>query len=139
MDLFSNPLVNNALKAMSPEQLEHYKKFGESLYGTINFEDSKIMKNLEPPLEESAAYIESGIMSGLLPEDLSEDEVHLLEKAYGEKWYLKYGFTVDEVPESGLSLQMKKEIDEAVVEKFKEEMKKRSEKEEMKKRSEKEK
>ena len=34
MDLFNNPMVNNALKAMTPEQIEEYKKIGEHMYET---------------------------------------------------------------------------------------------------------
>jgi hypothetical protein len=117
-DLFNNSLVNNALKAMSPEQLAEYKKFGESMYGNVNFEDSKIVNNMAPPMAESVAYVEEGLKSGLLPEDLSEDEVILLQKAFGEEWYKKYGFTKEEVPEPGLSLKMKKDIDDAIEQKI---------------------
>ena len=112
--LFDNPMVNNALKAMSPEQLDEYKRIGEQLYGNINFEDSKIINNMPPPMEESVAYIEQGIKSGLLPEDLDENEVVLLEQAYGPEWYLKYGRTKQDVPEAGLSLQTKKDIESAI-------------------------
>ena len=127
-DLFNNPMVNNALKAMTPEQLEEYKKFGESLYGNINFEDSKIVNNMPPPMAESVAYVEEGIKSGLLPDDLTEDEVTLLQQAYGEDWYLRYEFTKEEVPEPGLSLKMKKEIDDAVKEKIDEAVAKKEKK-----------
>lgn len=124
-DLFNNPAVNNALKALTPEQLEEYKRFGESLYGTINFEDSTLVNSMPPPMAESVAYVEEGIKSGLLPEDLTEDEVALLCNAYGEEWYLRYGFKKHEVPEPGLSLSAKKEIDDAVQEKIDEAIEKR--------------
>ena len=106
MDLFNNSMVNNALKALSPQQIEDYKKIGEQLYGNINFEDSKILNNIPPPMAESVAYIEEGIKSGLLPSDLTEDEIILLSQAYGDKWYEKYGFQENEVPEAGLSLKI---------------------------------
>ena len=131
-DLFNNPLVNNALREMTPEQIKEYKKFGESIYGKINFEDSKIINSMPPPMAESVAYIEEGIKSGLLAEDLSEDEVVLLQQAYGEEWYLRYGFIKEESPEPGLSLQMKKEIDAAVTEKVKNVLDQRKEKKEKK-------
>jgi hypothetical protein len=125
MDLFNNPMVNNALKAMTPEQIEHYKKIGEHMYGNINFVDSKIINNMAPPMAEAVAYVEEGIKSGLLPGDLTEDEVALLSNAYGEKWYEKYGFQEHEVPEVGLSLHMKQDIDEAIKEKVDEALVKR--------------
>jgi hypothetical protein len=114
MDIWDNPMVNNALKALTPEQIEEYKKIGEHMYGNINFVDSKIINKIDAPIEESVAYIEEGIKSGLLPEDLTEDEVSLLCNAYGEKWYERYGFKKNEIPEVGLSLQMKQYIDDAV-------------------------
>jgi hypothetical protein len=114
MDLFSNPMVNNALKAMTPEQLEGYKKMGEQLYGNINFEDSKIVNNMLVPAEEAVAYVEEGIKSGLLPEDLDENEVILLTNTYGEKWYLRYGFKQEEVPEPGLSLGAKENLEKLI-------------------------
>lgn len=119
-DIWNNPMVNNALKAMSKEDLEKYKKIGEQLYGNINFEDSTVVNQLISPVEEAIAYVEEGIKSGLLPEDLEENEVILLHKTYGEEWYKRYGFTSDQTPEPGLSLQTKREIDEAIETKLKE-------------------
>lgn len=107
-------MVNNALKSMSKEDLEKYKKIGEKLYSNINFKDSTIVKQLITPVEEAVAYVEEGLKSGLLPEDLEENEVILLHQTYGDKWYERYGFTRNQVPEPGLSLQAKKEIDEAI-------------------------
>jgi len=111
MDIWNNPMVNNALKSMTKEQIEEYKKVGEYMYNSVNFEDKKIINNLDPPIEESIAYIEEGIKSGLLPQDLTENEVSILNKAYGEKWYERYGFKKDDVSEDGLSMHMKKDIE----------------------------
>jgi hypothetical protein len=118
-DLFNNPMVNNALKNMSKEELENYKKIGEQMYGNIDFVDSKIIKNnLPPPVAEAIAYVEEGIKSGLMPVDLEEDEVIMLTKAYGTEWYEKYGWKRHEVPEPGLSLANKQEIDQVLKEKI---------------------
>jgi len=117
--LFNNPMVNNALKALTPEQLAGYKKIGEQLYGSINYVDSEIINNMAPPMEEAVAYVEEGIKSGLLPEDLDENEVILLTNAYGEEWYLRYGFKKEDVPEVGLSLKVKEDIEQAVKNKIK--------------------
>jgi hypothetical protein len=119
-DIWNNPMVNNALKAMSKEDLEKYKKVGEQLYGNINFEDSTIVKHLMTPVDEAVAYVEEGLKSGLLPRDLDENEVILLQKTYGEEWYEKFGFSREEVPEPGLSLQVKKDIEDAIQTKLKE-------------------
>ena len=127
-DLFNNPMVNNAIKAMSKEDLEKYKKIGEKLYGNINFQDSTVVNQLITPVEEAVAYVEEGLKSGLLPEDLEENEVILLHKTYGDKWYERYGFTRNQVPEPGLSLQSKKEIDEAIETKIRENIAKKEKK-----------
>ena len=120
MDLFSNPLVNNALKNMSKEDLENYKKIGEHMYNNINFEDNKVIINLPPPIEEAVAYIETAIKSGLLPNDLDEDEIFCLENAFGTKWYERYGWSREDVAEPGLSMKVKKEIDDFLTEKINE-------------------
>jgi len=116
--LWDNPMVTSALKSMSEEDIAKYKKLGEEMYGKINFEDSTIINNVCAPMAEAVAYVEEGLKSGLHPQDLDENEVCLLIEAYGEKWYEKYGYTQDEVPEPGLSLQIKKEIDECLVKKI---------------------
>ena len=128
MDIWNNPMINNALKALSPEQVEEYRKIGEYMYGNINFEDNKIMKKMDPPLPESVAYIEEGLKAGLMPGDLTEDEVVILTKAYGEKWYERYGFNKNEVPEQGLSIKMKEEIEAFVQKKIDDEKKNKKEK-----------
>lgn len=121
--LFNNPMVNNALKSMTPEQVEDYKKIGEQLYGNINFEDSKILNNMPGPMAEAVAYVEEGLKAGLLPEDLDENEVALLCNAYGEDWYVKFGYVKEEVPEPGLSLQAKKSLEKAVQNKIDQQIK----------------
>ena len=123
-DLFNNSLVKNALASMTSEQIENYKKIGESLYSSCNFKDNELINNLPPPLAESIAYIEEGIKAGLLPSDLSENEIIALESAYGKEWYVKYGYNVEDIPEVGLSLDVKKEIEKAVEYKIKEDEKK---------------
>jgi hypothetical protein len=127
MDLWNNPMVNNALKALTPEQLKEYQQVGEYMYGSVNFEDNKFIKNIDPPLTECVAYIEEGIKAGLMPSDLTEDEVVVLTKAYGDKWYEIYGFDKSQVPEEGLSIKMKDEI-EAFVQKKIDDSKKTSQK-----------
>ena len=118
MDIWNNPMVNNALKALSPEQIEEYQQIGEYMYGNINFEDSKIIKKLDAPLTESVAYIEELLKAVLMQYDLTEDEVVALTGAYGETWYERYGFKKSEVPEQGLSIKMKEEIEDFIQKKI---------------------
>ena len=108
----NNSLVTNALKALSPEQLEQYKKIGEEMYNTVNFEDSKILNNLPPPLAESLAYIKEGLKSGLQPCDLSEGEINILEEGYGKEWYKHFDFVEEDIPKKKniIEVDMKEQI-----------------------------
>ena len=132
-DLFNNPMVTNAYNAMSEEEIENFRKIGEEMYGNINFEQNKILNNIPPPMAEAVAYVEEGLKSGLMPIDLDENEIFILVEAYGDKWYEKYGFTEDEVPEPGLSLQNKQDINDSIKSKL-EEAKKQKVKREAKKK-----
>lgn len=96
-DLFDNPMVRSILKQMSPEEVQEYKQIGQELYGNIDFEKSEALANLPPPMSEGLAYIKVGLRSGLLPTDLDESELALLVDVYGKEWYLKFGFTEDDV------------------------------------------
>jgi len=98
MDLFNNPMVTKALEAMTPEQREEYRRIGEEMYGTVHFEDSKILNNMPPPMAEALAYVEVGLKSGLAPADMEPDEIALMENAHGKEWYTKYGWTEEDLP-----------------------------------------
>ena len=73
---------------------------------------------MDPPLTESVAYVEEGLKAGLMPSDLIEDEVAVLTQAYGEKWYERFGFNEKDVPEQGLSIKMKEDIESFVQQKI---------------------
>jgi hypothetical protein len=92
-DLFNNPMIEAALKALTPEQLAHYKTLGEGLYNSVNFEDGTVIDNMVPPVEEAVAYIAEGLKSGLHPTALTEQEMGLMKDHFGEKWYERYGYT----------------------------------------------
>ena len=91
-DLFDNNMVRNALKSMTPEQLEYYQKIGEQMYNTVDFEKNKIL-DIAPSDEEMLNYIKCSLNSGLLPCDLEEGEQAFLTNMYGEKWYENFGFS----------------------------------------------
>jgi hypothetical protein len=96
-DLFDNPMTRNILKQLSVEEIENYKKIGEELYGTINFEKSEILNNLPFDTSESVAYVIEGIKSGLHPKDLTKDETNLMKETYGEEWYTRFDYTKEDM------------------------------------------
>jgi len=95
--LFDNSMVRSALAAMSTEQKQHYKEIGEKMYDSMNFKDSEVLNAAPPPMAESAAYVIEGLKSGLHPSYLDEDEVALMKELYGEKWYIKWDATEEEM------------------------------------------
>ena len=111
MDLFNNPMIDNALKALSPEDVNNYQKIGEYMFGHVDFETSKHYTPNQPPTAEIIGYIEEGLKSGLHPKELNEEELKLLVDTYGEEWYKKYDYTREEVPEPGLSMKAKENLD----------------------------
>jgi hypothetical protein len=96
-NLFDDPMINNAVKNLTPEQVEHYKNIGKEMYGSIDFEKSKVLNNIPPYMDESLAYISSGLRSGILPKDLEKEEIAVLEECYGKEWYEKFGYTKDDL------------------------------------------
>ena len=98
-DLFDNPMVRSALKAMSPEERQRYKEIGEQMYGTVNFVDSKIINEMPVPMAEAVAHITHGLRSGLDVSDMDMNEIALMVEGYGKDWYKDFGFEIDELPE----------------------------------------
>ena len=88
---FDNAMIRQAIKDMSPEQLEKYQKMGNSMYKTIDFAKNQVLNNIDPPTEEKLAYINSGLKSGLSPLDLDRAELEVLSEVYGERWFERYG------------------------------------------------
>lgn len=95
-DLFDNPMVTAAKKSMSPRSQERYRKLGESMYGGINFTDSKV-DNRPAPMVEALAYVEESLKSGLHPSMLEDNEKAILVDAYGEEWYKNWGYIEEDL------------------------------------------
>jgi len=103
MDLFNNPMVTSALKAMTPEQVESYKKMGEVMYKNMDKMNQE-NKNLPESFQEATAYIITGLHSGLHPRDMDINEIILLTNTMGEKWYEQFGYSKEDIPEVSINL-----------------------------------
>ena len=104
--LWNNDMVNNAIKNMSPEELEKYKKIGESIYKDIDYETSQVIdqnNSLPPFLSDAVNYINEMLKSGLHPSMLEQNEINVLEEVYGKQWYLKWNFTENDLKEINVS------------------------------------
>jgi hypothetical protein len=92
-NLFNNPAIQAAKKALSPEDAAHYNTMGEEFYGKMNFDK---MAEIDP-VEEASAYIVDGLRSGLHPSFLEENEKEVLTEYFGEKWYETWGWTAEDL------------------------------------------
>lgn len=96
--------VNYMKSLLSAEDLEKYEKVGNYMYQGHDdvsgaFQTTPSSSSVTSiRLEESLAYVVEGLKSGLHPNHLSYDEVHLLRAGYGNEWYTLWGYTVDDVP-----------------------------------------
>ena len=98
-DLFNNPMTKAAAEAMTDEDKERYKKIGEEMYGSLNFEGNdkgSIMTN-DDCMKDAVRYIEEQLKSGLHISDLNSNECAVMKDAYGEEWYAKWNYTKEDL------------------------------------------
>jgi hypothetical protein len=99
-DLFNNPMIEIAKKAMSDEQIKKFELIGREMYKNIDYETSTVGgQNFPKTIVENVAYVIEGIKAGLHPSDLSDDEKILLREVYGEKWYERFGYEEKDLKE----------------------------------------
>jgi hypothetical protein len=110
MDLFNNPMVEAAKKAMSPEQIEEYKRIGEYMYKNDVYRVMEVgSKVKQPEKSELIMYATQALNSGGSPNDLSNEELVALIDVYGDKWYERFGFEESEVPKPSIQLVSKED------------------------------
>lgn len=91
-DLFDNPMVDMAKKALTPEQIEEYKRIGEYMYQTDYSRITEFgSKAPQATDDELFVYASQALRSGLETSDLSDKEIAILSKRLGEKWYETFG------------------------------------------------
>ncbi len=99
-DLFNNPLVNSAMKALTPEQKESYRIMGEHMFSVCKLEEKVIDPSFE--IEQLLVYAKEGLKAGLHPNDMDKREIQVMYDIYGDDWYLEYGYEKSEVPTNAL-------------------------------------
>lgn len=92
-NIFNNPFIESAKKAMNPKDIEKYKLLGESMYKNIDFENNTI----EQCIEDSVKKLEVAIKSGLHPSMLTDDEKTILNSELGNTWYEKFGYKKEDL------------------------------------------
>ncbi len=100
VSLWSNPMIDAARKAMSPEDLEKYDKLGQSLYKDIDFISSEVIdEDSKYPMfiRDAIAYIYESLKSGIHPSMLTKEEIQVMTNFDGETWYEKWGYIKDDL------------------------------------------
>ena len=94
--IFNDPAFQSLWQSLDDDTKNYYRKIGENLYNTVNFEGSDSEAMLAggegDPIQLHLHHIEAGFRSGLMPSDLEEGEVAFLEKERGDEWWKYYGF-----------------------------------------------
>jgi len=99
-DLFTNPMVELAKKNMTPEQIEEYKKIGEYMYNNIDVSSaSHHTNNLPTEMIDALDYVVHSIQNGQHISTLEENEKMILKEAFGEAWFERFGYSVDDLTE----------------------------------------
>lgn len=112
-EILKSPYVDMAKKALTPEQLEEYKRIGNYMYETDVYQKAEFGEKLkEAKVEDFASYATEGLKSGLNPMELSQKEVKALIDQYGKEWYTHFGYTKEEVPEYTITAYKGQDISE---------------------------
>ena len=82
----------------SYESLQKIKEIGKTFYTDMNIFNKEFSKTTEKQLHLECLFsIEDSLKKGLYPSDLENNEIQILERTYGEKWYLKFGFSKNDL------------------------------------------
>ena len=95
INLFNDPQIMAVKNSLPPKVLEDYRLKGESMYNSIDFENSSINK----VINDSVFEITELIKSGLHPSMLSDSEKFILEENISKTWYVKFGYKEEDLKE----------------------------------------
>ena len=83
-----------AFDSLPEEDKQKYRDIGKYMYENFDYEQNKKIDNTEK-IQTKIKDIELAISSGLLIDDLSKEEIDLMNKEKGSDWYKKYNFIVE--------------------------------------------
>lgn len=98
-------MVESARKSLTPEQIEEYKKIGEYMYNNVDYKNISLGSQVnEAKDEDLILYASEALKSGMDPNDLTRQEVDVLKKVYGDRWFDKFDLQEDEIPKFELKI-----------------------------------
>ena len=80
-----------AFDSLPEEDKQKYRDIGKYMYENFDYEQNKKI-DISEKIKTKIKDIELAISSGLLIEDLSKEELDLMDKEKGSDWYKKYNF-----------------------------------------------
>lgn len=92
-DLFNNPAMKKQFESLPPSEKEAYRKAGEYMYEKDYTADRSAV-------DDAVAYIRTAFQAGMMPTQLTDDELVFLRNVYGPEWFKEFGF--DSETHSGL-------------------------------------
>ncbi len=103
-------MIQAAKKALTPQQIEEYKRIGEHMYSNTDYHLADVnnvrVKDSNPT--DLLIYATQALRAGGDPKDLTEKELSMLVGVYGDKWYEKFDLDENDIPKQVNS------IDEAI-------------------------
>jgi endo-alpha-1,4-polygalactosaminidase (GH114 family) len=95
-DLFKDNALKTAFNSLPKEEQDKYKRQGENMY-SIDYDSLGVQgTDSRQKIIEDAAYIGEGLKSGLRPSQLDKDEIEVMQKIFGKRWFEKYGYKSEE-------------------------------------------
>ena len=92
VDLFNNPDFKRQFDSLPADQQKMYKDAGEYMYKK-NYEETN---NPQELIDNALDSLRRAFQCGLMPSQLSTDEVSFLKGIYGDTWYETFGFSSSE-------------------------------------------
>lgn len=89
--LWNNPMFNKMTESMTENQKKYFEKQG----GMYDYD--YVNADIDADLKETAEYALMSLRSGLPPIELTDDEKDALAEVHGFSWYIKFGFTEEDV------------------------------------------
>lgn len=91
MQIFEN-MKKKFIENIPQEEREAYERFGEKFHSSFDVNSGNPVDLSNICMEEALSYVVQGLQSGLHPKYITEDEDALLQAAYGETWWKKWGY-----------------------------------------------
>ncbi len=100
INLFNNPMVTAARNAMTHEQQEEYKRIGQYMYNSVDYQTREVgPKAKVADTADLVAMSSEALKAGGDPKDLSDEELRALQTTYGQKWYERFDLSLEDIRE----------------------------------------